>query len=166
MFRMKGLLAAVAVMAAVSGMSAPVLAMGSNTETQSSWRDDLKDAEREVKGQHYEKAIKILAGVIKEQPKNADALNYMGFSHRKLGDYDKAISFYRMALDADPNHQGANEYLGEAFLELNDLPQAEERLAHLNKICGDDCDAYKELKQAVEAFKAGKAPKASNRSYK
>jgi hypothetical protein len=68
------------------------------------------------------------------------------------------------ALDADPMHRGANEYLGEAYLELNRLPEAEARLARLNEICGTNCKEYKALAASVEQYKAGKRPPQSSRA--
>jgi tetratricopeptide (TPR) repeat protein len=126
--------------------------------------DLLKQARKSVDMQRYREAIGDLEKVVKDQPKNADALNLLGYSHRKLSEYDLSVSYYQKALAADPKHRGANEYLGEAYLELNKLPEAEARLAELNQICGTGCKEYQALAAAVAQYKAGKRPPQSSRA--
>ncbi|NIO43097.1 MAG: tetratricopeptide repeat protein, partial [Burkholderiales bacterium] len=59
------------------------------------------------------------------------------------------------ALEIDPSHKHAHEYLGEAYLMQEDLAGAEQHLAELARICTPiPCEEYKELKRAVEAFKS------------
>lgn len=101
----------------------------------------------------YAEAIPLFEKALAAEPKNADAYNYLGFSHRKLGQPDKALSFYRKALEITPQHRGANEYLGELYLEMGDLGKAEERLAVLDKACLFGCDEYSELKAAIKSYK-------------
>ena len=84
----------------------------------------------------------LLQKSIQEKGEYADALNLLGYSNRKLGDKAKAMTYYTKALNMEPNHLGANEYMGELYLEMNDLPKAEERLAVLKNACGD-CDEYR-----------------------
>jgi predicted Zn-dependent protease len=74
------------------------------------------------------------------------------------------VRYYTRALAADPKHRGANEYLGEAYLEQNNLHEAEARLARLNELCGMDCKEYKALAQSVANYKAGKRPPQSSRA--
>ena len=77
----------------------------------------------------------------------------MGFSQRKLGDSSTALAYYKRALDLQPNHIGANEYLGELYLELKEPNLAEQRLAVLQQACGN-CEEYTELKDKIEKYKA------------
>lgn len=113
-----------------------------------------KDAVAAVKSWQYRKAIGLLETVLKDNPRNADALNYMGYSHRKLGDYDQALAYYRRALEIAPDHRGANEYIGEAYLELKQPDKARTHLNRLARICGPGCEEYQELKKALDAFLA------------
>jgi tetratricopeptide (TPR) repeat protein len=104
-------------------------AMDSGSTSFGPTTDEIyKKAQKSVDMQRYREALADLQKVIKDKPKHADALNLMGYSHRKLAEYDLAVRFYNRALEADPKHRGANEYLGEAYLELNNLPEAEMRL--------------------------------------
>ena len=81
----------------------------------------------------YETAIGHLDKVLAAQPNNPDVLNLMGFSKRKLGDQSEALEYYNKALDLQPNHFGANEYLGELYLELKNVTKAQQRLAVLQQ---------------------------------
>ncbi len=117
--------------------------------------DDLiDDAEDYIDDEEYREAIALLEQARAEEPDNADVLNWLGFSHRKLGDRVTALDFYTAALAQEPQHLGANEYLGELYLEMNDLPKAEERLAVLAVVCDSDCEEYEDLAEEIAEFKA------------
>ncbi len=150
--------AAMAVGLALAPMAGAIAAGGGGTSsggTSSTTIDrNLAKAWDKIQDKNYRGAIDLLEDVVSAQPKNADALNLLGYSHRKLGNKDKALSFYTQALAIDPKHKGANEYLGELYLMMKDLPKAEERLAVLGSACAMKCDEYAELKAAIDAFKA------------
>ena len=129
---------------------------GSGTEAAKPGAEELAKARKKVKNEDYEAAIPLLEKALSKDPKNADALNYLGFSHRKLGHTDQALGYYQQALAIDPKHRGANEYLGELYLELRQLDKAEERLKVLSTAC-NACEEYVELKEKVEAFKNGQS---------
>ncbi len=143
-----------------------VLAMGTNDNgnTEVSLSGAYDRAVKEVERKNYRKAIRILTDVLSDEPRSADALNYMGYSHRKLGKFPKAVGFYMRALKIDPDHRGANAYLGEAYLALKNLPKAEERLAHLWNICGQNCAEYHALNRSVMDYKQGRVPDQSSRA--
>jgi len=128
----------------------PAGAMGPDPDQSAEQK--YKDAVAAVKGWKYREAIALLETVLKEDPRNADALNYMGYSHRKLGDYVQALAYYRRALDVAPDHRGANEYIGEAYLELKQPEKARIHLERLARICGPGCEEYRDLKKAFDAF--------------
>ena len=102
---------------------------------------------------HYKKAIGYLLKHNKEFPADTNTLNYLGFAHRKIGDYENAEIYYSMGLELDPKHVGINEYMGELFVVTNRLDKAKERLAVL-KDC--NCKEYKELKLVIEGKKESK----------
>ena len=89
----------------------------------------------------------------KKFPADPDTLNYLGFAHRKIGDYESAEIYYSMGLDLVPKHVGINEYMGELFVVTNRLDKAKERLAVL-KDC--KCKEYKDLKLVIEGKKQSK----------
>ena len=102
---------------------------------------------------HYKKAIGYLLKHNKKFPADPNTLNYLGFTHRKVGDYENAEIYYSMGLDLDPKHVGINEYMGELFVVTNRLDKAKERLAVL-KDC--KCKEYKDLKLVIEGKKESK----------
>jgi tetratricopeptide (TPR) repeat protein len=101
----------------------------------------------------YAKAQKLLLKSNKKKPLQADTLNYLGFTTRKLGDYEKGEEFYLQGLQIEPNHNGINEYLGELYIVTNRMDLAKERLEVL-KSC--DCKEYKQLKEIIEGTKKSK----------
>jgi Tfp pilus assembly protein PilF len=141
-----GLLAAPASAFAMGGSDS------SDSESPSQKTDLYKQAVELIDDEKYAKAIPLLQKSIQEKGEYADALNLLGYSNRKLGDKAKAMTYYTKALNLEPNHLGANEYMGELYLELNDLPKAEARLAVLKNACGD-CDEFDELEDAIEDYK-------------
>jgi tetratricopeptide (TPR) repeat protein len=133
--------------------------LGDDNSFGASVEDSFRTAVQAVNARDYNRAIRLLAEVVSDQPRNADALNYMGYSQRQLGDFDSAVRFYTRALLIDPDHRGANEYLGEAYLALHQLAKAETHLARLHRVCGSGCEEYRDLAAAVVAYKADQAPR-------
>lgn len=130
----------------------PVNAMGPDPAEKA--EEKYKEAVAAVKSWKYREAISLLRDVLEADARNADALNYMGYSHRKLGDYKQALAYYQRALTVNPDHRAANEYIGEAYLELNQPDKAKVHLDRLTQICAPGCEEYKELKKAFDAFAA------------
>ena len=101
----------------------------------------------------YEKALKLLVKSNKKKPNKADTLNYLGFTTRKLGDYENGEKYYLQGLSIEPNHKGINEYLGELYVATNRIGLAKERLEVL-KNC--NCEEYEELKEIIDGTKKSK----------
>lgn len=97
----------------------------------------------------YDQALPQLQALDRQSPNNPDLLNLMGFTYRKTGHADEALDYYNRALNLEPRHLGANEYLGELYLELKQPEKAKERLAVLKAACGD-CEEYQDLKQKID----------------
>ena len=75
-----------------------------------------------------------------------DITTYMGYTQRKMGNYEAAKQYYAMALEVAPNHRGANEYLGELYVETGDMDKAYAQLAKLETICTFGCVEENELR--------------------
>ena len=101
----------------------------------------------------YAKAQKLLLKSNSEKPNKADTLNYLGFTTRKLGDYENGEKYYLQGLEIEPNHIGINEYLGELYVATNRLDLAKERLKILENC---NCEEYTELKQIIDGTKKSK----------
>ena len=120
----------------------------------------IKDAKKyEKKGKEkkakkrYERALKLLVKANKEKPNQPNTLNYLGFTSRKLGNFEKGEEYYLLGLKIDPNHTGINEYLGELYFVTDRIDLAKERLSVL-KNC--NCEEYKDLKEIIEGKKQSK----------
>lgn len=102
-------------------------------------------------------ASRELNVAVREDPRNADVHNLLGYSYRKRAtpDLAKAFEHYNLALKLDPNHKGAHEYIGEAYLMDRKPEQAQQHLVALEKICGGkSCEEYQDLAKAIEGYKA------------
>lgn len=129
-------------------------AMGSDSDSDKPMDPNYSAAKQLIEDGKYAEAIPLLEKVVAGDDQNADAFNYLGYSNRQLGNHDAALTHYQKALAIEPRHRGANEYLGELYLTLGDLPKAEERLDVLDGACFFGCDEYTELKEAIAAYKA------------
>jgi len=111
-----------------------------------------------IEAKDYRGALPLLQQVVAKEPKNADAYNLMGYATRKSGDPNGSLQYYTQALSIDPKHLGANEYIGEAYLMLDQPQQAEQHLARLDSLCVFGCVEQRTLKAAIANYKAGKKP--------
>ena len=112
-----------------------------------------KKGKTEKAQKRYAKAQKLLLKSNDKKPLQADTLNYLGFTTRKLGDYEGGEKFYLLGLQVEPNHNGINEYLGELYVATNRMDMAKERLEVL-KTC--NCEEFNELKEIIEGTKKSK----------
>ena len=117
---------------------------------------DLTSVRGKIKAKDFKAAIAELTPML-ETHQHADVYNLMGFSLRKLGDTKQAYTFYRKALDFDPDHKGALEYLGELYVETGQVDKAQENVVHLKKLCPSGCEELADLEHAIAA-----APRKAN----
>ena len=95
----------------------------------------------------YQKAQKLLIASNAEIPNKADTLNYLGFTTRKLGDFETGEKYYLEGLAIEPNHIGINEYLGELYVATGRMEQAKKRL-NILKNC--NCKEFGELELIIK----------------
>lgn len=112
---------------------------------------DLAAVRAKIKAKDFKGALADLSRMVDGGVQHADVYNLLGFSLRKTGDYPKALTFYKKALDFDPDHKGAHEYLGELYVETSQLPKAREHLAILEKLCPQGCEEREDLAEAIAA---------------
>ena len=103
----------------------------------------------------FDKSIKLLEKIAKRKDlgkKKADIYNLLGFSYRKQKnpDLDKAFDAYKVALEANPKHLGAHEYLGELYITLGNMNKANEMLLKLETLAGTNSMEYRKLKKAID----------------
>ena len=139
---------------ALALLSGPLHAnLGAEVSTEST-NPDWLEGKKAVEAQDWKRAAEHLSKAAAAEPSNADIQNWLGFANRKLGNMDAAFSAYKEALKLNPQHRNAHEYIGEAYLMVNDVAGAEQHLAELQKLCTPiPCEEYKELKRAVDEYK-------------
>ncbi len=90
----------------------------------------------------------------RRDPDNADLQNYLGYSYRNLKQFDLAFAYYKRAIEINPRHRGAHEYIGEAYLMVGNLPSAEQHLKALRDICLLPCEELADLDKAIREHRA------------
>ena len=113
---------------------------------------DVDAGKSAIERKDWAAAIASFEKVAARAPQNADIENYLGYALRNHGNYDKAFVHYRKALELDPKHRGAHEYIGEAYLLVGNLSKAQEHLAALDKLCFLPCEEYSDLKAKIAAY--------------
>jgi Flp pilus assembly protein TadD len=103
---------------------------------------------------NWPEAVKRFQQAALRDPDSADLHNYLGFAYRNLKQMDLAFKFYKRSIELNPRHRGAHEYIGEAYLMVNDLASAEKHLAALRNICLLPCEELADLEKAVKAYRA------------
>ena len=136
---------------------APAATTESKTNKKSKSKDSveslLKSSRSSISSKKWSQAKKDLIKAEKLNSKNADVKNLLGFVTRNMNDTKSSMKYYQAALKIDPNHLGANEYLGELYLKLKQPAKAKAQLAKLEKICGTNCAEYKDLANDIAKYK-------------
>jgi len=139
----------------LAGLPPAALAVDSET----SEAPDLVGVRAKIKAKDFNAAISELETIIDQGVQQADVYNLMGFSLRKSGNLDRAYSFYRKALEFEPDHKGALEYLGELYVERGEIGKAREHERHLAALCPDGCEELSDLRLAIAEAAATPAKK-------
>ena len=116
---------------------------------------DLTSVRAKIKAKDFKAALAELMPML-ETHQHADAYNLLGFSLRKTGDYPQAYTYYRKALEFDPEHKGALEYLGELYVETGQLDKAREHVVILQRLCPGGCEELADLEEAIAGSARGK----------
>lgn len=111
----------------------------------------MRESREAIKNNQWERAVALLQPHLLAHPQDADGHNLLGFSLRKLGRHAESEAAYDRALAIDPAHLGAHEYRGELMLILGRRDQALVHLQALERLCGQQCEEYQELRRALEA---------------
>jgi tetratricopeptide (TPR) repeat protein len=137
----------------------PPIAAGDpdDTDPDLAKRDaDYAAAKRAADSKDWTQAVRLYERAEKRYPDQADLQNNLGYAYRNLKQYDLAFKHYKRAIEIDPRHRGAHEYIGEAYLMTGDLASAEKHLAALREICLLPCEELTDLEHAVAEHKSGK----------
>jgi Flp pilus assembly protein TadD len=145
-----------ALLAAWTLAVAPLPAHADPTETDSDLAatdPDYAAGRKAIVAAQWDEAIARLRKAEVRHPDHADLQNYLGYAHRNLKQFDAAFRHYERAIELEPRHRGAHEYIGEAYLMVGDVPSAEKHLAALRAICLLPCEELADLEKAFAKYR-------------
>ncbi|MBC8022961.1 MAG: tetratricopeptide repeat protein [Burkholderiales bacterium] len=117
---------------------------------------DYAEGKRAMEQKDWARAVERFKRAAVRDPDNPDLQNYIGYSHRNLKQFDLAFTHYRRAIELNPRHRGAHEYIGETYLLVGDVAGARRHLQALRDICLLGCEELTDLERAIA--KAGQGP--------
>lgn len=150
-------------LAAGGGGSSGGGSSGGGGSGSSSTQRQLQRVEQLVGAQQWQQAEALLRELRQDaanSANSADVWNWSGYVARKSGRLAQAFPYYDKALRLDPEHRGAHEYLGEAYLQNGEPQKAQEQLRILQGLCGR-CEEADDLSAALRAAPQPKKPTSS-----
>jgi Flp pilus assembly protein TadD len=120
--------------------------------------EDYAAGKKAVDRKDWAEAARLFQRAELRHPDHADLQNILGFSYRNLKQYDLAFKHYKRAIEIDPRHRGAHEYIGETYLLTGDMAGARKHLAALKEICLLPCDEQKDLERAIAEYRGPMQP--------
>ena len=117
---------------------------------QSTDAPDLTSVRAKIDAKDYAGALAELRGLA-EDNQQADVYNLMGYTLRKTGDYRTSLTYYTRALELQPDHRAAREYLGELYVETGEMAKAEEQVSSLKQLCPSGCEELEDLQEVIAA---------------
>lgn len=115
---------------------------------------EYQRAVQAIQAEQWAQAIALLEPYAQRASNDADGHNWLAYAYRKSGQLQPAFAHYKRALQINPTHLGAHEYLGEAYLQAGQPDQAEFHLRELARLCDARCEQYADLKQAIASHRA------------
>ncbi len=140
---MRVLALAIALACALSAQAEPT------EEEEGNLDPDYASGRKAIEAKEWPAAIRLLGSAALRDTRNSDIQNLLGFAYRNSGDLAAAFRHYNRALQLNPRHRGAHEYIGEAYLMVGNLAKAEEHLAALRRICLIPCDEQGQLEARI-----------------
>jgi tetratricopeptide (TPR) repeat protein len=145
----------------VAFLAGTVFAAGGSPDPEPAWGSSdpvIEKVNALTQRKDWQGAIVLLKDAVATTPLNAEYHNMYAYSIRKSANPDMGLVFkhYNEALRLKPDYRGAHEYIGEAYLMVDNLPKAKEHLARLDRLCTFGCEEYTDLKKAVAQYEAKK----------
>ncbi len=145
------MLAAVcAVLAPGTGLPDP----GTDPAAEGALEPDYAGGLKAIEAKDWKEAVRLLSSAVLRDTRNGDIQNYLAYAYRNSGDLASAFQHYHRALQLNPRHRGAHEYVGEAYLMIGNPAKAQEHLVALRRICLIPCDETGHLERKIAEFRA------------
>lgn len=136
---------------------------GASADDPAKQSGPYKDAMTAIQAGRYGQAAVLLESWVAQYSNDADGHNWLAYTYRKTGRLDLAFRHYRRALGIDPQHRGAHEYIGEAYLLASQPEMAEQHAKILAQLCPQSCEELSDLRSALAAYRAN-PPKTAARA--
>ncbi|MGZ8397088.1 MAG: tetratricopeptide repeat protein [Rhodoplanes sp.] len=118
-------------------------------KSEQEFRDGYRLAYTLVQAGAYEAAFAAFKDL--EADDHPDVANYLGYTARKLGNYELSKVWYERALASDPKHVRTWQYYGMWHVEQGNMLKAADFLEKIEAICGNKaCKEYQDLKGGME----------------
>lgn len=118
-------------------------------KTEQEFRDGYRAAYALVQSGQYAEAFAAFKAL--DEDDHPDVANYLGYTARKMGNYDLSKVWYERALEADPKHVRTYQYYGMWHVEQGNMLKAADFLQKIEAICGNKaCKEYQDLKGGME----------------
>ena len=118
-------------------------------KSEQEFRDGYRAAYALVQAGKYAEAFAAFKAL--DEDDHPDVANYLGYTARKLGDYQLSKYWYERALASDPNHVRTWQYYGMWHVEQGNMLKAADFLEKIEAICGGkSCKEYQDLKGGME----------------
>jgi tetratricopeptide (TPR) repeat protein len=117
-------------------------------KTEQEFRSQYRAAYALVQDGKYAEAFAAFKAM--DEDDHPDVANYLGYTARKLGNYDLSRVWYERALEMDPKHVRTWQYYGMWHVEQGNKLKAADFLENIRLICGTDCKEYQDLKGGME----------------
>ena len=113
---------------------------------------------------NWDGVVASMRKVVARRPWHDKAWTRIGYALRKLNRFDESLEAYGKALTINPAQREALEYLGEAYLMLDRVSDAQTMLSRLDSECKrvvlvftdgyfrNACGEYTQLKEKIEAY--------------
>lgn len=151
----------------LAATSAEAIMSGEESKLAPSGDRDYAAGRAAFEEERWADAIAHLTMVLIRRPWHDNALTMVGHSWLELGDHQRSLAAYREALAINPRHRGATEYLGEAYLAMGRIDEANAQLVRLVQLCNDVVMAFnntgwksgcEELDELTAAYAAQSIP--------
>ena len=117
-------------------------------KSEQEFRNQYRAAYALVQGGKFADAFAAFKAM--DEDDHPDVANYLGYTARKLGDYDLSKVWYERALESDPKHVRTWQYYGMWHVEQGNKLKAADFLEQIRLICGTECKEYQDLKGGME----------------
>lgn len=94
-----------------------------------------------------EDALRVLASMT--EGKTDRVLTYLGFANRKAGRLEEGLAYYAQALTQNPDNIQARSYLGQAYVDMDELVLASAQLDQIRMRGGSGSWAEASLAKAL-----------------